>query len=122
MHFEPHPSNYFIPSLSLVLGISDPGEQRACLDLGKEAGLDIAAITKSVVEQIRNMGVVSARLGVSAPVWCQTPKESVKCYHVSGLIYTQDIPPESHSLELELGNEVELTKVLHTCLWTHCLW
>ena len=39
-------------------GLSDPEEQRRCLDLGKEAGLDIPVITKSVVEQIRNIGVV----------------------------------------------------------------
>ena len=29
-----------------------------CLDLGKRVGLDIAAITKSVVEHIRNIGMV----------------------------------------------------------------
>ena len=42
-----------------VPGIDDPIEQKQCLDLGKEAGLDVAVITKSVVEHIRNTGVVS---------------------------------------------------------------
>ena len=41
-----------------VVGLSDPEEQRKCLDLGKQAGLNIPVITKSVVEQIRNIGVV----------------------------------------------------------------
>ena len=39
----------------LLEGINVTDEQKRCLDLGKEAGLDIAAITKSVVENIRNM-------------------------------------------------------------------
>ncbi len=39
-------------------GLSDPEEQRRYLDLGKKAGLNIPIITKSVVEQIRNIGVV----------------------------------------------------------------
>lgn len=40
----------------------DPGEQRECLELGSEAGLDIAVITKSVVEHMRNTGPVSVRV------------------------------------------------------------
>ena len=43
----------------LITGIEDPVEQKACLDLGKEAGLDVAVVTKTVVEHIRNTGVVS---------------------------------------------------------------
>lgn len=39
-------------------GLSDPEEQRKCLDLGKKAGLNIPVITKSVVEQIRNIDMV----------------------------------------------------------------
>ena len=49
------------PTLSLSLslsGIEDPVEQKQCLDLGKEAGLDVAVVTKTVVEHIRNTGVV----------------------------------------------------------------
>ena len=41
-------------------GVQDPEDQRMCLELGKEVGLDIAAITKEVVENIRNTGMVSA--------------------------------------------------------------
>ena len=41
-------------------GVQDPEDQRMCLELGKEAGLDVAAITKEVVENIRNTGMVSA--------------------------------------------------------------
>ena len=44
----------------MIEGIEDPSEQKQCLDLGKEAGLDVAVITKSVVEHIRNTGLVSA--------------------------------------------------------------
>ena len=40
-------------------GVQDPEDQRMCLELGKEAGLDVAAITKEVVENIRNTGMVS---------------------------------------------------------------
>ena len=43
----------------IITGIDDPVEQKQCLDLGKEAGLNVAVITKSVVEHIRNTGVVS---------------------------------------------------------------
>lgn len=39
----------------LLEGINVTDEQKKCLELGREAGLDIAAITKSVVENIRNM-------------------------------------------------------------------
>lgn len=42
----------------LIEGIEDPSEQKQCLDLGKEAGLDVAVITKNVVEHIRNTGLV----------------------------------------------------------------
>ena len=45
-----------------VLGIENPNEQKQCLDLGKEVGLDVAIITKSVVEHIRNTGMVSNNL------------------------------------------------------------
>lgn len=41
-------------------GVQDSEDQRMCLELGKEVGLDIAAITKEVVENIRNTGMVSA--------------------------------------------------------------
>ena len=44
--------------ISDTVGIQNPRDQRLCLDLGKKAGLDIAVITKSVVEQIRNTGLV----------------------------------------------------------------
>lgn len=43
----------------IFTGIDDPVEQKQCLNLGKEAGLNVAVITKSVVEHIRNTGVVS---------------------------------------------------------------
>ena len=46
----------------LIKGIEDPSQQKQCLDLGKEVGLDVAIITKSVVEHIRNTGLVSASL------------------------------------------------------------
>ena len=41
-------------------GVQDSEDQRMCLELGKEVGLDIAAITKEVVENIRNTGMVRA--------------------------------------------------------------
>ena len=40
--------------------MQDSEDQRMCLELGKEVGLDIAAITKEVVENIRNTGMVRA--------------------------------------------------------------
>lgn len=44
--------------------INDPEEQRTCLNLGKRAGLDVATITKSVVEQIRNIGMVTKETNI----------------------------------------------------------
>lgn len=40
-------------------GIQQEDKQRHCLELGKEAGLDIAMVTKTVVENIRDTRTVS---------------------------------------------------------------
>ena len=42
-----------------MAGVQDSKDQRMCLELGKDAGLDVAVITKEVVENIRNTGLVS---------------------------------------------------------------
>ena len=40
-------------------GVQDEDQQRYCLQLGREAGLDIAMVTKAVVENIRDTEMVS---------------------------------------------------------------
>ena len=42
----------------VVSGVREEEEQRHCLELGKEAGLDIGMVTKAVVENIRSTGLV----------------------------------------------------------------
>jgi hypothetical protein len=59
--------------LLIITGIDDPIEQKQCLDLGKEAGLNVAVITKSVVEHIRNTGVVSYMASVDVICWSDDP-------------------------------------------------
>lgn len=49
------PANSQISSYAhLLLGVKDEQEQRHCLELGRQAGLDIGMITRTVVERIRN--------------------------------------------------------------------
>lgn len=48
----------------MLSGVHDERQQRHCLQLGKEAGLDIALVTKAVVENIRAMGTVSGNWSV----------------------------------------------------------
>ena len=43
----------------MVSGVQEEDQQRHCLQLGKEAGLDIAMVTKAVVENIRDTEMVS---------------------------------------------------------------
>ena len=45
----------------VVSGVQQEDQQRHCLQLGKEAGLDIAMVTKAVVENIRDREMVSCR-------------------------------------------------------------
>jgi nuclear pore complex protein Nup107 len=45
----------------LLAGVQQEDQQRHCLQLGKEAGLDIAMVTKAVVENIRDREMVSCR-------------------------------------------------------------
>lgn len=40
-------------------GVQEEDQQRHCLQLGKDAGLEIALVTRAVVENIRGMGMVS---------------------------------------------------------------
>ena len=40
----------------LRAGVKEEEEQRQCLELGREAGLDIGMVTKTVVETIRTTG------------------------------------------------------------------
>jgi nuclear pore complex protein Nup107 len=40
----------------LLAGVKEEEEQRQCLELGREAGLDIGMVTKTVVETIRTAG------------------------------------------------------------------
>jgi len=42
--------------------VQDLEHQRTCLELGRDAGLDVAVITKEVVENIRNTDLVSRTL------------------------------------------------------------
>ncbi len=49
--------------------LNDPVEQRKCLDLGKKEGLNIALITKSVVERIKNIGMVGELKHISVALF-----------------------------------------------------
>ena len=51
-------------SLGPVLGVRQEKDQRECLELGREAGLDIGMVTKTVVEKIRSSEPVSDCLAV----------------------------------------------------------
>ena len=53
-----------------VSGVRQEEEQKQCLELGKEAGLDIGRVTKAVVETIRSSGQVSS--GVPQFLGCYT--------------------------------------------------
>lgn len=49
-------------------GVKDQEERQACLQLAEEAGLDVAAITKTVVENIRNRDAAVVTLDTSLTV------------------------------------------------------
>ena len=49
----------------MCAGVEEQEQRRLCLQLGKEAGLDLAVITKSVVENIRDLGTVGTVTGCS---------------------------------------------------------
>ena len=51
--------------ICVCAGVEEQEQRRLCLQLGKEAGLDLAVITKSVVENIRDLGTVGTVTGCS---------------------------------------------------------
>ena len=79
-------------------GVQRQEEQRHCLELGKEAGLDIAMVTKAVVETIRDTGVVSCEGTCGGGARGS-----------GGCVLMQEAGVRAGSVEL--GQEVELTQV-----------
>ena len=55
-------------ALTAVAGIKGQEERRSCLQLAEEAGLDVAAITKTVVENIRNRDSTILNMDVSMAI------------------------------------------------------
>lgn len=68
-----------LPDL-LCLGIFETEERKHCLDLAKEAGLNVSLITKLVVENIRNANLPDSTLKANHQLEAVTSEVSNSIY------------------------------------------